>query len=103
MKQQIYAKNLEKGHPIVVTYNSRLVFGIFWGYGKTGNLRYIHPYTEGFKFFKERVESGKNPYVSHINRNYENTIAKVSLEDINDEKKYNYTQYMEVLTKNKLL
>ena len=90
-----FCKDIKKGDIIVVSYTNLLVPAIFLELGFKGNPRFH--FISDFKL--KRLREGRKPYIDYITRKSDNSIAKVSVDSLEDNIKDMYLEIAELLTK----
>lgn len=102
-----FAKTLQPGDLIVVSYGRYLRHAIFSGRGKSGNAQfYLLPFykdsvdTWSKYYILESIKAGKKPWRNYITSSGEERIAKVNMDDLRDEDRDAYIGIVNVLKKN---
>lgn len=105
MTNQWFAQNIEKGDLIAVPFNNYMAPAIFMNFGRAINFMCLWGWDKpdddgGYKWKKDRLETGLKVGNDYVNRTQENVIVKVREEDVDPILWERYQEMKQLLKEN---
>ena len=96
MTKQTMARTLCPGDLCVIAYNNYLYPVIYKGEGRSIQFYMLH----NVEYLKKALLEGIRPYLSYVNRNGNNIIAKISEDELPEHMKHDYEDLFYLLKEN---